>query len=187
MPLARRGYELAKLAVKQCPAGPNAAEAYSQLGLQVGLVANVMAMNGANASNMSDLFKYSKESKAAFDKALQLDPNDTLALANLATFHAKTYRIGGVVYGATRGDAQLLVSRAAKRFNESPDATRAQQIDKGYAAVRIGTALEGLNAKKLQPYFEAAIKLGDQAGGARGLCAANLARVHLGRTVNDFQ
>lgn len=181
-PLAMRGVDLAKKALNQ--PGLNKSVAYNLLGAHVGLVANSMLYAGS--SNIAELMKYSKDSKNAFEKAVKEDASNLNALANLAVFHAKTYRTGGIVLGATRGDAQLLISRTVKLFNQSPNATREQQIQKGKDALRIGTAMEGVGDRRNSEIFEAAIKLGEAAGGAHGKCVANVARVHLGRAVTSY-
>lgn len=46
--------------------------------------------------------------------------------------------------------------------------------------------MEGVNDRRNIEIFEAALKLGEAAGSAKGKCVANLARVHLGRAVNSY-
>lgn len=182
--IATRGVDVSRKAVAQFNTGAKGADAYTNLGSHLGLIANAMLYSAA--ANFPEILRYTKESKSSYDKAMQLNPNDTLAVANLATFHAKTYKVGGIAFGATKTDAQLLIGQAVKLFNASPNVTREQQIQKALDAVRIGTAMEGVSDKRNKAIFEAAIKLGEAAGGARGLCAANLGRVHLGQPITRY-
>lgn len=182
--VASRGVDDMRKATAQFSSGVKGAEAQTQLGSHLGQIANAMLYNAA--SNFSEIMRYTRDSKASYDKAVQLDPNNTMAVANLATFHAKTYRIGGIVFGASRNEAINLINRSVKLFNASPNNTREQQIDKGLDAVRIGTAMEGVNDKRNKAIFEAAIQLGEAAGGARGICVANLARDHLGQKITRY-
>lgn len=181
-PVAQRGAALAKKALTQ--PGVKKSSAYNELGSHLGLIANSMIYSGDK--NFSELMGYTRDSKNAYDKAVNLDANYLNAVANLATFHAKTYKIGGIVFGASRGEAQLLISRSVKMFNQAPNNTPEQQILKGMDAVRIGTAMEGVNDSRSKDIFEAALRLGEAAGGARGKCVANLARVHLNRPITSY-
>lgn len=181
-PVAQRGAELAKKALTQ--PSVKKAIAYNELGSHLGLIANAMLYSPEK--NFPELMGYTRDSKNAYDKAVSLDTTYLNATANLATFHAKTYKIGGIVFGASRGEAQLLISRSVKMFNQGPNNTPEQQILKSMDAVRIGTAMEGVNDPRSKDIFDAAIRLGEAAGGARGKCAANVARVHLGRAVTSY-
>lgn len=137
-------------------------------------------------SNLAETLKLARDSKSAYESAVKLDSNDFLAAASLAIFYARSYFRGGVVIGVTKGEAQNLTTRAARLFNTAPDATKAQMLRKAWGAVRLGGAYEGLGDKKLVPYYEAAIKLGEASGTPSGLCAANVARVHLGRAITKY-
>lgn len=187
LPLARRGFELAKQALALNPSGQRAVETYGQLGSQVGLIANTLAGSGTGVANLPETIRNAKESRGYYEKALALNPQDLLSLANLAVFHAASYRRAGFLLGASKGQAQTLLGRGITQFNAAPDATPEQALAKGYAALRLGRALTELGDPRARTLNEAALKLGEQAGEARGKCVANLARLQLGKPVSSYQ
>ena len=151
-------------------------------------------MNAATHQGLLDIFKLNnitevlrdaRSSKAMYETAVQLMPKDALIVGTYATWHSKMASKGGIVVGATRNTTRTYVAQAMAAFNAAPDATPEQRARKAMAATQIGTALEGLNDKILLKFFEAAISLGD-GGDADARCAANMARVHLGRPITTY-
>ncbi|GAA5501010.1 hypothetical protein Dxin01_00741 [Deinococcus xinjiangensis] len=139
----------------------------------------------AKGGNVTEVLREARTVKSMYETAVQLAPKDALIVGTFAVWHAKAANRGGIVLGATRNSTRAYVTQAMNNFNASPDASADQRTRKALAAVQIGTALEGLNDKNLLKFFEAAIVLGDN-GDASSRCAANLARVHLGRDISTY-
>lgn len=177
--LSTLGIEYLKKALSQKLSTTDAVDAYL-------LLAGHIGHQAVTTSAMAETLRAAKDSKDGFEKAVELNPNDTLAMATLAAYYGRSYSRGGMVIGVRKSDAQTTVSKAARLFNTTPDSTSAQQLRKGWAALRIAYAFEGMNDGKRVPYFNAAIKLGEQAGSAEGRCLANVARVHLKQPITQY-
>lgn len=184
--IAAQGAEYARAALAQNLNTQDKAEAYYNLGNLMGNQAADATSGTMGMDSVKQAISLGRESKAAYEQAMQLSPRDALIVATTAFFHGRGYARGGIVIGAKLSDARYLTSNAAQLFNQMPDQTKEQQTRKAWAALRIAESFESLNDKNMKPFFEAAIKLGDQTGGADGRCAANVARVHTGKTVTNF-
>lgn len=147
---------------------------------------NLVGIQSITVINISEVLRMARENKKSYEQAIALAPNDMLYAATYAVWQSKAANRGGLVLGVTRNTARSAVNRAIALFNATPDGDSTGQAEKAYAATRIGMGLEGLNDPNLKKFFEVAIKLGDGAGTPFGRCAANLARVHLGRDITNF-
>lgn len=177
--LSAQSANYARQALQQKPTRQEALDANLLLAAMVGEQAQT-------TSNVAEVLRFARDSKNLYESTAEANPNDLLAQAVLATFYGRSYNRGGIVMGITKGSAKMAVARASKLFNSAPDNTKEQRLRKGWAASYIALAYEGLNDKRLQPYFEAAMTLGEQAGDAEGRCIANLSRVHLGRPITSY-
>lgn len=184
--LSIQGAAYARAALNNAQNKADKVEAYTHLGNLVGLQSYALSQGGISTTNMREGLNLARQSKAAYDAALQLDPNDPLLTSFYALWHARGYLRAGVVIGASLSEARHWLFVSQKAFNEMPEQTPAQVVNKAWVAFRIGGALESLRDTKMQPYFEAAIKLGDRVGTAEGRCAANVARIHMGRPITTF-
>lgn len=180
--VADQGIEYGRKAVAQNPRGQNAVDALIELSSSLGFQAAVPP----SVSNYPVILRSAKESGTTLDAAVRLNSSDLLATSTYAFWHTRAAARGGTFIGASMTQGKYWLSRGANVFNQTPDATPEQQLRKALGALRIAEAYESISDKRLTLYFEAAIKLGEQAGGAEGRCVANVARVHLNRPVTDF-
>lgn len=179
--IAAKTVAMAQAALAQQPLDANQ-QRDTYLNLSAGLV-----LQAADTANMADALRLVKLGKDAYDAAMNATTpaNDALVLATYAAWHLRTASRGGIIVGANRATGRTLLSQAVKAFNAAPDATEEQRTRKAWVGLRIATAFESVNDKNLLPFFEATIRLGDQAG-AEGRCAANVARVHLRRPITRY-
>lgn len=160
--------------------------AYLTLGNLLGLQAYDLTDGGVAVATLRDALSLVRQSKAAYESGLQLRPSDGLMASSYALWHARGYARAGAVIGASLTEARHWLYVGQQAFNRMPENNKAQMLDKAWTAFRLAVALESQRDKRMQPYFEAAIKLGEQAGNADGRCVANVSRVHLGRPVTNF-
>lgn len=180
--VADQGIEYGRKAVAQNPKGQDAIDALIELSSSLGFQAAVPP----SLSNYPVILRSAKEAGTTLHAAVSLNSSDLLATSTYAFWHTRAAARGGSFVGASTTQGKYWIARATNVFNQTPDATPAQQLRKALGALRIAEAYESLNDKRLLPYFEAAIKLGEQAGGAEGRCVTNVARVHLKRPITDF-
>lgn len=180
--LSKRGLALAQKAASVAQTPQQASDAQLMIATHVGHLAGLAQEN----RNLAGALSGARDSKVAFEKAVQQMPQDLQVNSTYAMYLARSLGRGAFVLGISKGSAQMALSTSVRLFNTAPDATREQQLAKAVGALRIAEAYEGMSDIKLKPFFEAAIKLGLQAGGGEGRCLANVARIHLKQPLGDF-
>jgi hypothetical protein len=98
VPCLKRGEALAQRAIA---ADPNRAEAYMWYSVALGYQARLLSLLQAQSG------KYGERSKAALDKALQLEPRNGQLLASLGGWHIEVVRIGGSLLASALYGAKL--------------------------------------------------------------------------------